>query len=160
MTVVASSSVERIVDQNWVLSSHGRRVRLKIFCEIVIYCDYEWLYKEWSINPITSPNPVLLLTPIHVTITSSDSMQWQSRKPTAENSITGLKKILWHVGPLLSNDSVKNRPLLHNRFQTCTNGLTGKQCSLRSPVRHLRDAQTEELLEEVFSMCSMPRCYK
>jgi hypothetical protein len=26
---------------------------------IVIYCDDEWLYKEWSMNPITNPNRVL-----------------------------------------------------------------------------------------------------
>jgi hypothetical protein len=29
---------------------------------VVIYCDYEWLYKKWSINPITNPNPIIWVT--------------------------------------------------------------------------------------------------
>jgi hypothetical protein len=38
--------------------------------------------------------------------------------------------VLYHVDPLLSNDSVNNG---HNEFLTCPNGLTGKQCSVHGP---------------------------
>jgi hypothetical protein len=54
---------ESSVRMEWVLGSHGRRVRLKI------YCDYEWLCKERSINPITNQNPVLKVTHIRDNMT-------------------------------------------------------------------------------------------
>jgi hypothetical protein len=46
----------------------GRQSRKKGSAEdllwvIVIYCDYERLYKEWSINPTANPNPFSEVTP-------------------------------------------------------------------------------------------------
>jgi hypothetical protein len=47
--------------------------------------------------------------------------------------------------------------MLGNSFVTRNNGVTGKRCSPRDPFQQLRDAATEELLGEVFSMRSVPR---
>jgi hypothetical protein len=49
-------------DQDWV-SPRKKGSAEDLLWVIAIYCDYEWLYKEWSINQITNPiisrNPVL-----------------------------------------------------------------------------------------------------
>jgi hypothetical protein len=56
--------------------------------------------------------------------------------------------------PLLSNDYVKT-PVSRQRFLTRINRLIGKRSA-----RQLRDAAIEELLGEVFSVLSVPRCRK
>jgi hypothetical protein len=53
--------------QNWVSPGQSRKNGSAegLLWVTVIYCDYEWLYKEWPTNPITNPTPVLLVTPIN-----------------------------------------------------------------------------------------------
>jgi hypothetical protein len=61
----SSSSVDsrRPVSQNKVSpGSHGKRDFAEVVF-IVIYCDYKWQYKKWSINPIINQITVLQFNP-------------------------------------------------------------------------------------------------
>jgi hypothetical protein len=42
--------------REWVKSEWSESYAV-IYCVIAIYCDYEWSYREWSINPIIQSEP-------------------------------------------------------------------------------------------------------
>jgi hypothetical protein len=56
------SELSQRSDQNWV--SPGKKGSAEDSPWVTaIYCDYEWLYKEWSINPIIQSKPLLISHP-------------------------------------------------------------------------------------------------